>query len=386
MFLIGTSTATMNIQFDSVRKYSSSLKITAFLLLAMVNSASSMTTKCPFSRIFLLGDGFSDIGTSANVVPGLSIPSTRFPYGITFPGTPNGRWSDGRVSTEFVAQDFELPDIRPYFPANNSLRNNGVIFAVARSPVLDLEFFRSRGVDFPPYAVPLKVQLQWIRSYLNSVCSNSTDCSAKILQDSLVILGYEDGNDIGYPLSQGKSIEEVKAFVPLIRNTIIDAARELIKMGATRVVITGSNPLGCFPYILTALDNSSLAAYDPLGCLKSVNNLIISKNNDLNLAVTRLSLEFLNATILFADLYTPLQTIISTTALLGTNPLKACCGIGGRYNFDENRFCASPGVPFCANPNRYIFWDGLHLTQETFDRITSVVLPVFRPLLKCRLI
>ncbi|XP_051153029.1 acetylajmalan esterase-like [Andrographis paniculata] len=371
--------------------YSSSLKITTLLIITifvLATSTSSKSTKCPFSHVFHLGDGFSDTGNSVRVLAsGPSLPPSRLPYGSTFPGTPTGRWSDGLVNSDYVARALGLPNIRSYLPVNNSRDNDGVILSVARSPVLDLEFFESRGVDFPPFAVPLKVQLQWIQSYLDSVCSNSTDCIAEILKDSVVLIGYEDGNDIGYPLSQGKSIREVETYIPFITNATIEGARELIKLGATRVVITGSNPLGCFPYILTALGNSSsFLDYDLSGCLRNINNLIISRNNDLNLATTRLSLEFPRATILFADIYAPVRTIISTTALSGTNPLKACCGIGGKYNFDPNRFCASPGVPVCANPNRSVSWDGLHLTQETQVRITRIIAPIFLPLLKCKLI
>lgn len=37
---------------------------------------------------------------------------------------------------------------------------------------------------------------------------------------------------------------------------------------------------------------------------------------------------------------------------------KACCGIGGEYNYDKSRIC--------GNPTTYINWDGVHLTQTTY--------------------
>ncbi|GER27908.1 GDSL-like Lipase/Acylhydrolase superfamily protein [Striga asiatica] len=49
----------------------------------------------------------------------------------------------------------------------------------------------------------------------------------------------------------------------------------------------------------------------------------------------------------------------------GNSALKSCCGIGGKYNFDFKRFCGDKGVPVCRNPNDYIYWDGMHFTQQT---------------------
>ncbi|PIM99896.1 Chlorogenate--glucarate O-hydroxycinnamoyltransferase [Handroanthus impetiginosus] len=45
---------------------------------------------------------------------------------------------------------------------------------------------------------------------------------------------------------------------------------------------------------------------------------------------------------------------------------KACCGIGGKYNFNMRRMCGAPGVPVCKDPHRYVSWDGVHLTQNGY--------------------
>ncbi|KAL8501694.1 hypothetical protein ACS0TY_020989 [Phlomoides rotata] len=73
-------------------------------------------------------------------------------------------------------------------------------------------------------------------------------------------------------------------------------------MGVRRMVISGFGALGCCPYILTALPSTNPSAYDALGCLKSVNALIVSYNA-LQQAVNILKTQSPNVTILFVDDY-----------------------------------------------------------------------------------
>lgn len=44
--------------------------------------------------------------------------------------------------------------------------------------------------------------------------------------------------------------------------------------------------------------------------------------------------------------------------------LKACCGIGGLYNYDPLIYCGYPPLKQCCNdPSSYISWDGIHYTE-----------------------
>ncbi|KAI3470325.1 hypothetical protein Pfo_026988 [Paulownia fortunei] len=364
-----------------------SLKIICFFVFILFGTTSSQNTKCPFQYLYHFGDGVTDIGNSVRVLPwGPLLPAARLPYGVTYPGRPTGRWSDGLIDFDFAAADFGFPHITPYL-SMNATSSNGVIFSVARSPVLDHNFFTSRGVQIPPYAIPLSVQLSWFKTHLKSVCSTPTDCSNR-LGNSLVLMGDIEGNDIGYSLTQGKSIKEVQTYVPFIIQAIINTTRELIKMGATRVVIPGNAPLGCYPYILTSLPSNDSTAYDDLGCLKSVNDLITSKNNDLQQAIKKLSSEYPNVSILYGPFDEGVRSVLAEASLQGKCPngnmaLKACCGIGGKYNYNSKRFCGSPGVPVCPNPDQYIYWDGLHFTQEAYARMEQILIQSSLSTLNC---
>ncbi|KAK6161568.1 hypothetical protein DH2020_004949 [Rehmannia glutinosa] len=240
------------------------------------------------------------------------------------------------VSKEDKSSNLGLPNNVPYLALNASNGNAGVVFAVARSPILDSSFFKTRGIQIPPSVVPLSGRFTWFKTYLQSVCSTPRDCANR-LGNSLIFLGDNEANDIGYALTQGKSIEEVSTYVPLVTQALVDATRELIKMGATRIALTGSAPLGCYPYILTALQTNDPLAYDNLGCLKRVNNLILSKNAALQAAILKLKLEFPFINILYADIY---------GSGLGTSHCKLVVELEENITTTARGFVVVPECPF----------------------------------------
>lgn len=61
---------------------------------------------------------------------------------------------------------------------------------------------------------------------------------------------------------------------------------------------------------------------------------------------------------------------------------KACCGIGGDYNFNMSRLCGTSGVPVCADPDKYVSWDGLHMTQKTHQYLSKWLIDRMVPKLK----
>ncbi|RVW94190.1 GDSL esterase/lipase [Vitis vinifera] len=50
-----------------------------------------------FTKLFVFGDSYVDTGNG-----GRQATSWKKPYGIIFPGKPTGRYSDGRVFTDYI--------------------------------------------------------------------------------------------------------------------------------------------------------------------------------------------------------------------------------------------------------------------------------------------
>ncbi|KAG0499855.1 hypothetical protein HPP92_004546 [Vanilla planifolia] len=102
------------------------------LLVSCIFPATSTTAPCNFPAIFNFGASSSDTG-------GLSAAflQVKPPYGETFFGKPAGRYSDGRLIIDFIAESFGLPLLSPYLDSLGTNFSHGANFATAGSTIVD---------------------------------------------------------------------------------------------------------------------------------------------------------------------------------------------------------------------------------------------------------
>ena len=112
--------------------------------------------------------------------------------------------------------------------------------------------------------------------------------------------------------------------------------QEVIKLGATRVLYTTAAPLGCYPYILTALTTNDTSAYDELGCLRAVNNIAVKFNANLTASFLALRVEFPKVNILPADYYATVRVLISfKTPIIGKS-YSLCPATGVMFSYNTS--------------------------------------------------
>ncbi|XP_022145194.1 acetylajmalan esterase-like [Momordica charantia] len=322
--------------------------------------------KCKFDAIYQFGDSLADTGNLIRENP--QTPFSRLPYGQTFFNRPTGRCSNGLLMLDYFSLAAGLPLANPYLKKNASF-THGVNFAVAGSTALSFRDLAQMNISSPVTNSSLGKQLDWMHTHLNTICCNKRDC-AKKLKNALFFVGEIGGNDYNFALFEGKTIAEVKNMVPQVIRMIKYATRRVIKYGATRVVIPGHFSLGCLPIYLTGFQTNDSTAYDEFHCLKNLNNLSSYHNRKLKQAIKLLRKENPNVIITYGDYYNALFWIFQHASLLGFDKIslqKSCCGAGGDYNFNIMQMCGFPGVPTCSNPNKRISWDGIHLTQKTYQ-------------------
>ncbi|XP_022848008.1 GDSL esterase/lipase At1g28570-like isoform X3 [Olea europaea var. sylvestris] len=163
-------------------------------------SASKYACGC-YKSIISFGDSLADTGnllylesTSSNEKP----PSGFLPYGETFFHHPTGRFSDGRLIIDFIAQDMGLPFVPPFHGEGNVSRRNyrkGVNFAVGGSTALEDSFFAKIGVKIPYANVSLAAQLSWFKEFLSTICHKPSnyDNAAMSIYLSLDKYGFTKG-------------------------------------------------------------------------------------------------------------------------------------------------------------------------------------------------
>lgn len=96
----------------------------------LMRSVSGSESECIFPAIFNLGDSNSDTG-GLSAAFGQAPP----PNGITYFHSPNGRFSDGRLIIDFIAESSGLAYLRAYLDSVASNFTHGANFATAGSTV-----------------------------------------------------------------------------------------------------------------------------------------------------------------------------------------------------------------------------------------------------------
>ncbi|ESQ33986.1 hypothetical protein EUTSA_v10007853mg [Eutrema salsugineum] len=357
--------------------------ILSFLLIfssSTFNVASSDQPPCRrFKSIISFGDSIADTGNYIHLSSDVNHPpqAAFLPYGETFFRSPSGRYSDGRLIIDFIAEFLGLPYVPPYFGSQNVSFEKGINFAVYGATALDRAFLLAKGIESDFTNVSLSVQLNIFKQILPNLCASSSRDCREILEDSLILMGEIGGNDYNYPFFEGKSINELKDLVPLVIKAISSAIVDLIDLGGKTFLVPGNFPLGCSPAYLTLFKTVEEEEHDPFtGCITWLNEFGQHHNEQLKTELKRLQKLYPHVNIIYADYYNSMYPFFQEPARYGfkNRPLGACCGVGGNYNFTINEECGYEGVSYCQNPSEYVNWDGYHLTEATHQKIAHGLL------------
>lgn len=327
------------------------------------------------AAIYSLGDSITDTGNLIKEAPPGAFETIKhLPYGVTL-GYPTGRCSDGLLMIDFLAQDMGLPFLNPYLAKNRSF-DHGANFAVAGATAMDpADQFNGSSSSMPFTVNSLKLQLRWFKNFMKSSFATDQEIR-KRLQSSLVMVGEIGGNDYNFAFFGNKSMREVEKLVPGVVKTIIDAAKEVLEMGASKVIVPGNFPIGCIPGYLTSMASSEPSAYDSMGCLKELNLFAAKHNSKLQRAIADLRASYPDASIAYADYFNSFFSLLKGASELGfdaNSTHKACCGAGGRYNYDEMKMCGVEGTTACEDPSAYVSWDGIHMTQAAYKAMSRLI-------------
>ncbi|KAG6489946.1 GDSL esterase/lipase At1g28570-like [Zingiber officinale] len=346
----------------------------SFRLFALAYLHAQHASGC-YTSIFSFGDSLADTGNLLLSTGSNGTRVGRLPYGETFFHSPTGRFSDGRLMIDFIAQAMGLPFVRPYLAGGAG--GGGVNFAVAGATALDVHYFESMGMEIKWTNYSLSAQLEWFRHLLPSLCSSASGCAA-FMSDALFLVGEIGGNDYNHAFSAGRSLTEITAMVPDVVRAITSAVDELIGMGVRTMVVPGNFPIGCSAAYLSRFQNEKRDSYDPrTGCIKWLNAFAEYHNRLLEEELRRLRCRHPDVIISYADYYQAAMEIYASPQDhgFGESPLAACCGSGGGdYNLNSTAGCGEEGSSVCSDPSRQISWDGLHLTEAAYRVIAGGLL------------
>lgn len=367
---------------------------------------SSSLPLCNSAGVFAFGDSLTDTGNGIAAFPDQFANAELPPNGQQFPMHSANRYSDGKLLIDFLAFGVRR---RPIYPVLRGIAGDfryGTNFAAYGAPARTVKVWRKDSGFNTPFS--LDVQLQWftrykIRVWFYEKYPSTTGFVQSLPQLStfnqslfVVYAGYQDYFFSLYEKSL--TIKQTKKIVPDVVKAIEDhivgmvtpylyippASPSLYLPIATQILVVNLPPLGCIPSLLTLFKGKGLE-YDSFGCIKSLNDISKAHNKALKHKVEELRKTYPHITILYGDGYAVYEDILKNPKSYNvTAPLKACCGVGGDYNFNDKVTCGHAGLvegkfvnltmtlPLqpCKDESSVLSWDGIH-TSNTFNKAAA---------------
>ncbi|XP_077250888.1 GDSL esterase/lipase LTL1-like [Tasmannia lanceolata] len=337
------------------------------VLLASLISLTTLATLGPSVEaraFFVFGDSLVDSGNNDYLVTTARADSP--PYGIDYPtGRPTGRFSNGLNMADLISESMgtetTLPYLSPQLTGSRLLV--GANFASAGIGILN-----DTGSQFLNI-IRIYKQLEYFEQYQRRVSEQlGPDGTQRLVNQALVLITL-GGNDFvnNYYLVPFSARSRQFALPDYVRYLISEYRRVLLRMyelGARRVLVTGTGPMGCVPAELAMRSRDG-------NCAPELQRAAGLFNPQLNQMLSSLNRQIGGDVFIAANTGQTHFDFISAPQAFGFVTSKiACCG-QGPYN----------GLGLCTRlsnlcPNRdiYAFWDPFHPTERANRFIVRQIL------------
>ncbi|KAJ6402145.1 hypothetical protein OIU84_014266 [Salix udensis] len=251
--------------------------------------------------VLVFGDSSVDPGNN-NRLP-TTMKGNFPPYGKDFfDRHPTGRFSNGRLATDFIAEALGYTKIIPAFLDPN-LKPADLLHG---------------------QVLPVSRQIEYLKHYklhLSRLVGGKK--AQNIVKNAIFVLSMGTNDFLqNYFLEPTRPKQfTVEQYQNFLASRMFQDIKEMNRLGATRVVVVGVPPLGCMPLVKTlAGQNTCVESYNQASC---------------------------------DDLFVYSAGLVETS--------KGCCGSG---TIEYGDTCK--GLTTCADPSKYAFWDAVHPTEKMY--------------------
>ncbi|XP_066383736.1 GDSL esterase/lipase At2g42990-like isoform X2 [Miscanthus floridulus] len=277
---------------------SQSLCYWLLLLLVHFSRSTSRATAGKVSALIVFGDSTVDTGNN-NFIP--TIAEANFPpYGRDFNGgVATGRFSNGRLVTDFISEAFGLPSTLPaYLDPSYTIDQlaKGVSFASGATGLDDLTAkFTS--------VIPLGQQLEYFEEYKARLeAAKGESVASEIIAEAVYIFSIGTNDFIlNYFTLPVRPVQYTPSeYVSYLVSLAEAAARDAYHLGARKFGLSGLPPFGCLPLSRTRNHR------EPGECNEEYNQLAMRFNAELQDAVTKLNGDLAGVLVVYVDIYSVL--------------------------------------------------------------------------------
>ncbi|KAI4336752.1 hypothetical protein L6164_015240 [Bauhinia variegata] len=210
----------------------------------------------------------------------------------------------------------------------------------------------------------LATQLQMFKEYIGKLKGIVGEEKANsIIPNSLYLLSAGN-NDIAitYSATARRGLP-FPTYANLLVGWASDFLKDLYEVGARRVWVLSTLPLGCLPGARATCGGF---------CIDITNKEAEFFNTKLSSGLDSLKRSLSDYDLTFVDVYTPLLGIINNPQSSGFNNVaNGCCGTG---TIEIGVSCNVFNPLICPNPSTHVFWDAGHPTQRAYEIVVSDII------------
>ncbi|XP_057460433.1 GDSL esterase/lipase At4g26790 [Actinidia eriantha] len=328
-------------------------KAIPLLLLLQLMQILRIHAKVP--SIIVFGDSSVDSGNNNHI--STIVKSNFEPYGRDFDGgKPTGRFSNGRIATDFISEAFGL---KPTVPAYLDPTYNIIDFTTGVS-------FASAGTGYDNATsgvmsvIPLWKEIEYYKEYQKQLQVYLGDEKANnVLSEALYLISIGTNDFLeNYYVVPGRSLDySVGEYEDFLAEIATDFITGLYQLGARKISLGGLPPMGCLP-----LERTTNLLFGSR-CVEEYNDVARDFNEKLRGLVEKLNKEFAEINLVFSNPYDILSEIIEHPHSFGfDHEAIACCATG---MFEMGYMCDKLNPFTCKDATKYVFWDSFHPTEKT---------------------
>ncbi|XP_044480561.1 GDSL esterase/lipase At5g18430-like [Mangifera indica] len=327
----------------------------SWMILGLVLALGTVASSVEARAFFVFGDSLVDSGN--NNFLATTARADAPPYGIDYPTRrPTGRFSNGLnipdiISEQIGQSEHPLPYLSPELTGQKLLV--GANFASAGIGILN-----DTGIQFLNI-IRMFRQLDYFEEYQHRVTALIGAQQTRRLVNQALLLITVGGNDFvnNYylvPVSARSRQFSLPDYVKYLIAEYKKLLKRLHKLGARRVLVTGTGPLGCVPAELAMRGTNG-------GCSAELQRAAALYNPQLVEMIKELNREIGKTVFIAANTQQMHMDFISDPQAYGFTTSKvACCG-QGPYN-GIGLCTASSNL--CPNRDLYAFWDPFHPSEK----------------------
>ncbi|XP_058748274.1 GDSL esterase/lipase At2g42990-like [Vicia villosa] len=335
----------------------------AILITQVIMVACKTRNNVP--AVIVFGDSSVDSGNNNKIATLLK--SNFKPYGRDFEGgRPTGRFCNGRVPPDFIAEAFGVKkNIPAYLDPAYTMDDfvTGVCFASAGTGY-------DNATSDVLNVIPLWKEIDFYKEYQAKLRAHVGEKKAnEIISEALYLisLGTNDFLENYYIFPTRQLHFTVSQYQDFLVDIAENFVRKLHSLGARKLSITGLVPMGCLPLERAA------NIFGDHGCNKKYNKVALQFNAKLEKMIYKVNKELPQLKALSANAYDIVFDIISRPSFYGFEETeKACCSTG---TFEMSYLCSDKNPLTCKDANKYVFWDAFHPTEKTNRIAANYLIP-----------